>query len=520
MKKTVIKMLENELWWGGTNVQGTKMPFNRDTEIQFDLGSDGGNEAMPFMASNLGRIIWSDLPFKYTITNGEIIIDGEEIILEKGGENLREAFVYARRKYFPIDKRKLNREFFKTVQYNTWIECLYHPTQEHVLRYAHSIIDNGFEPGILMIDEGWHGRYGNWDFDRLAFPDPKKMVDELHAMGFRVLLWIVPCVCPDGEFFIKKVNASNATDEPEDRLFLRKKDNPDEPALFHWWNGYSAIVDIERPKDFEFIDSQLQHLINEYGIDGFKFDGGSVDMYDKKYCINGDILTDRTANEMNISWNKLADKYDFHEYKDTYGCAGKATIQRLRDRRHRWDDKEGLASIIPDSVAQGLIGYPFICPDMVGGGGWTDFLPGKVIDSELFVRWAQCSALFPMMQYSKAPWDCLSKEDCDLVLAAGKLHFDMTDEIIEMVERAEQTGEPILRNLEYNYPNSGYAFIKDEYMLEDKILVAPVLEKGARSRTVTLPIGTWTADDGKVYEGGKDYIIDCPIDRLIWFRKK
>ena len=51
--------------------------------------------------------------------------------------------------------KTLPREFFKTAQFNTWVEFTYNPTQEGVLKYAHSIIDNGFDPCILIIDKGW-----------------------------------------------------------------------------------------------------------------------------------------------------------------------------------------------------------------------------------------------------------------------------------------------------------------------------------------------------------------------------
>lgn len=522
--KLVVKMLKNELWWGGTNVDGCQMPFNKSTRLTRDFRRNAPNETMPLFISNLGRIIWSEDAFEVDFKNGEITLEGdEEIILIEGGNTLKDAFLYARQKFFPTDGRVLNREFFKTVQYNTWIECLYDPTQEHVLRYAHAIIDNGFEPGILMIDEGWHGRYGNWTFDPLKFPDPKAMVNELHGMGFKVLLWVVPLVCPDGKFFIDHYNESNSIHKEDERLFIRTKKAPYVPALFHWWNGFSAILNLDNPTDFEFLDNQLQNLINDYGIDGFKFDGGSVDMYEN--CINGGGDTEYSTNlssglnsrQLNFAWNKFASKYDYHEYKDTFKGAALNTIQRLCDRAHRWENN-GIDSLIPMSIAQGLIGHPFICPDMVGGGSWVDFNPGKPIDGELFVRWAQCSAMFPMMQYSKAPWDCLSPEHCNLVIEAGKLHSKMNEEIIEMVTRSEQSGEPILRNLEYNYPHEGYAHILDEFMLEDEILVAPVITKDTYSRQVVLPKGKWLADDGKEYEGGT-YKIDCPLERLIWFRK-
>ena len=515
--KLKVDFLPGELWWGSTNCLGYKMPFSAKTELKEDFTKTAPNETMPFFVSNFGRVIFTDSLFKFEISDGAITIEsGREIHLFKEGNTLKEGFIAARRKYFPIDGRVLNRDFFKTVQYNTWIECLYHPTQSHVLEYAHSIIDHGFEPGILMIDEGWHGRYGQWEFDRLAFPDPKAMVDELHAMGFRVLLWVVPCVCPDGEFFINKYRESNAL-PPAERLFIRRKDDPYFCALTHWWNGYSALLNLANPTDYKFLDDQLQSLMQNYGIDGFKFDGGSVNMYTG--FINEPNL-DIDAAALNKAWNDFAAKYDYHEFKDTFLGASHATIQRLRDCHHGWGEENGLASLIPDSIAQGLLGHPFICPDMVGGGEWSCFTEGKKIDGELFVRWAQCSALFPMMQYSKAPWSCLDSRNCELVLAAGKLHKSICEEMIEMVARAEKTGEPILRNLEYNYPNKGYAEIKDEFMLEDHILAAPVVTPNTYKRKVILPEGVWIADDGTRYEGNAEYLIDCPIERLIWFRKE
>ena len=524
-----IKMLSGECWFGGTAEDGTFMPIDESSRFDGDFRKVCPNETMPMYVSTAGRVIWADAPFGYDIHDGEIVLtfDGEaKVTVTEAGESLRDAFLYARKTYIPYEGRRLKREFFKKVQYNTWVECLYRPTEEHLLRYAETIIENGFEPGILIIDEGWHGRYGCWDFDRTAFPHPKEMVEKLHAMGFKVMLWVVPFVCADGEKFIKAVMDSNEKhleNDPEKLLFIRRADDPSEVAIFHWWNGYSAMLDMSNETDQRFVAEQLEYLMNEYGIDGFKFDGGAIVSYSA--CVTGATYKSHTAHELNRYWNEFASKYEYHEIKDTYCGAGIATIQRLADRAHRWHGSswslrsQGLDSIVPNSLLQGLIGHPFICPDMVGGGSWTDFLPGKPIDGELFVRWAQASAFFPMMQYSKAPWSCLSDEHCRLVLEAGRLHNSITDEICEMVGRAEISGEPILRTLEYNYPHCGYEHITDEFMLEDRWLVAPVVVKGARSRTVVIPDGEWVADDGKVYTRG-EYEIDAPLERLIRFYKK
>lgn len=42
-------------------------------------------------------------------------------------------------------------------------------------------------------------------------------------------------------------------------------------------------------------------------------------------------------------------------------------VMRLADKDHSW---AALGRLIPDMLAAGLIGCPYICPDMVGGGQW------------------------------------------------------------------------------------------------------------------------------------------------------
>ena len=48
----------------------------------------------------------------------------------------------------------------------------------------------------------------------------------------------------------------------------------------------------------------------------------------------------------------------------------------------------------------GVLGYPFVLPDMIGGNAYI-LRPNK----ELFVRWAQASALMPSLQFSILPWN-------------------------------------------------------------------------------------------------------------------
>jgi alpha-glucosidase (family GH31 glycosyl hydrolase) len=125
----------------------------------------------------------------------------------------------------------------------------------------------------------------------------------------------------------------------------------------------------------------------------------------------------------------------------------------------------------------------------------------------------------PMMQFSVAPWRVLSKENLTICKNMANLHFKMGPEIMELARQCAVSGEPMVRNLEYEFPGKGYEEIKDQFLLGDKILVAPVVQNGQRSREVVFPEGKWHGDDGSVVDGPANIKIEVPLERLPWYRK-
>lgn len=198
-----VPFLPDEYFWGGSTNYGTEMPLSAKSNYCRDFRKGPPNQMTTVFISNMGRCVHSSAPFKVFVENASLCFEGEDFELTREGETLKDAYLGAMKKYFPFEGRKLPHEFFRTAQYNTWMEYTYDPTQEGVLEYAHALLDHGFEPGIFIIDEGWHTRYGLWEFDLAKFPDPKAMVDELHSLGFVVMLWVTPLVTPDGLGFIK-----------------------------------------------------------------------------------------------------------------------------------------------------------------------------------------------------------------------------------------------------------------------------------------------------------------------------
>ena len=510
--QTLIPVLDDEKWYGGSVNEGHNMPFENGYENSL-IDFIQGNQATPLLLSNKGRYIWCNTPFSYRLENNQLIISGNtlNIDLQQAGFTLKDAYETVSRRYFPSWGSKPDALLFSSPQYNTWIELIYNQNQKDILKYARNIIDNGYPPGVLMIDDNWAPYYGKFEFRKDRFPDTKAMIDELHGLGFKVMLWVCPFISPDTEVFRqlmaeKLLLMSNEGDEN-----LQWKDAK-APVLVNWWNGYSAVLDFSNPASVEWYDKQLKHMSEYYGLDGFKLDAGDPEYYTNNVV---SYIAGTTANEHCELFGQFGLKYPLNEYRAMWKRGGEPLAQRLRDKLHTWED---LQKLIPHITVSGLLGYAFTCPDMIGGGDYSSFIGNSNMDQELIVRSAQCHALMPMMQFSVAPWRILDKEHHDAVKAAVNLRQSFVPEIMALAEKAAQTGEPIVRNMEYSFPNQGFSECKDQFMLGENILVAPMLAKG-NLRSVSFPKGLWQAENGKKYKGGKSYEFDVPLEKLLWFRK-
>lgn len=489
-------------WWGAAVGLGANQPYKE--QASFDLHTqDENNQLVPLFLSSDGTYRWSDSAFVFSATDGEIKTS-YPLTETKAGTTLRDAYMAAQAAHFPASGLLPDTLFFTRPQYNTWIELMYNQNQEDILRYAHAIIDNGFPAGVLMIDDNWQRHYGNFEFKTERFPSPKAMVDELHAMGFRVMLWVCPFVSPDS---------------PEYRELVAKdyllKDCNGGTAILNWWNGYSACYDLTNPAAAQYLVEQLRTVQREYGIDGFKFDAGDNNCY-ASACVRA-FDPQATTVDHTTSWALIGLQFPFNEYRACWGMGGQPLVQRLGDKDYSWD---AVQSLIPSMCVAGLLGYAYTCPDMIGGGQWTSFLgiDSDAFDQTLIVRSAQVHALMPMMQFSVAPWRVLSAENLQIVREAALLHTRFAPYIMKYAHQAAKTGEPIVRCMEYQFPHQGLAECKDQFMLGDRYLVAPMVTEGT-SRQVMLPKGVWRDEQGKRYRGGKTYTIQVPLSRLPYFEK-
>lgn len=500
-----LALADGEKWWGGAVVHGPLMPLgDAPYELQL-LGDDLGNQAQPLLVSNRGRYVWCEDPIRIRFDGDSLAVTSpfSAVIAGSAGTTLREAYREASRRFFPPTGTIPDPLLFTMPQYNTWIELMYDQNQADILRYARDVVANGFPPGVIMIDDNWQEDYGVWEFKAERFSDPRGMVAELHELGFKVMLWVCPFVSADSPVYRELAS----------RGLLIREDTPEgQPAIIRWWNGASALLDFTHPEAGSWFEDQLRHLQETYGVDGFKLDAGDAEYY------TGALRFHRPAhaNAHSELFARIGLAFPLNEYRACWKMGGQPLAQRLRDKSHDWND---LQTLIPGILAQGLMGYAYTCPDMIGGGEFGSFLNIDHTDPEQIVRSAQTHALMPMMQFSVAPWRVLDASHLAITREMALLHAEMGDTILKLARQAAESGEPIARHMEYVFPNQGYADIHDQFLLGDSLLVAPVLTPGARSRTVVFPPGHWSGDDGSRVTGPAVRTIDAPLERLPRYRR-
>ncbi|HEY5392064.1 MAG TPA: glycoside hydrolase family 31 protein [Hanamia sp.] len=509
-RDTTIQIQKNEYWWGGAVIFGTQMPFSNN-QFSFDLSNHTGNQNAPILISNKGRWVWSEKPFAYTFNHDSLKISDIVGSIQMGvaGTDLKSAYKYCSEKFFPASGEWIDSLLITSPQYNLWIELMYNPTQKAVLAYANNVLKNKLPPGALMIDDNWSKYYGELDFDKEKFPDAKKMITSLHQKGFKVMVWICPFISPDSKEFRELADKRYLLLDKGQNDTATWSNNQLQPLIINWWNGYSACLDLTNPGAVRWLKNKLNFLQTSYGIDGFKFDAGDAEFYSSPYLISYKKVSDK---EQCLLWAQVGLDYKLNEYRAMWKMGGQPLVQRLRDKSHTW---EALQSLIPNTIAQQLDGYTFTCPDMIGGGEFTSFLPGKVINQDLIVRSAQCHALMPMMQFSVAPWRILDTAHLKAVKKAVAIRQEHIPYLMKVFDHSVKTGEPVLRPLEYNFPNENLPQIKDQFMIGDKLMVAPVVTDGFE-RQVVLPKGKWRYKN-KTISGGKTMTFKVPLDELLFF---
>ena len=105
MKYSIV-LMENEGFFGLACNEGIKMPFTRESKFSLDLREwHSGNQASSVLVSSKGRYIYSHKPFKFDIENGVITLEGEDIVIKRNGNSLKEAYQGLKNDFFKLDHK-------------------------------------------------------------------------------------------------------------------------------------------------------------------------------------------------------------------------------------------------------------------------------------------------------------------------------------------------------------------------------------------------------------------------------
>jgi alpha-glucosidase len=159
------------------------------------------------------------------------------------------------------------------------------------------------------------------------------------------------------------------------------------------------------------------------------------------------------------------------------------------DNQARWEDLGWAVSMV---LSLGLCGQPFSGPDV--GGFFGDPEP------ELFERWFELGPYLPFFRghsdkgsCRKEPWSFGPRVEAS-VRGNLLLREALRPRLARLMAEAARTGLPAARPLFFAAPGrADLAAVGDQFLLGDDLLVAPVLERGARERRVVFPPGRWRA---------------------------
>ncbi|MCX7710786.1 MAG: hypothetical protein N2484_13185 [Clostridia bacterium] len=359
------------------------------------------------------------------------------------------------------------------------------------------------DAGYCMKDGNDYLRYEDFTFPEWGrWPDPKKMADDLHQEGIKILLWQAPV-----QKFMDGI-AHEQRDEDE-RVMLENgyhvKHKNGEPYRIpnHEWFKRSLVPDFTNPQAREWWLNKRRYLVEDIGIDGFKTDGGECIYGEDLYFYDG-----RSGKEMrNLYPNEFIRCY--HEFVQqqvqnggiTFSRAGYTGAQRIPvhwagDERSTF---EAFRSSVRAGLSCGMSGIPFWGWDMAG-------FNGPIPTAELFIRSAQMAAFCPIMQYhaetkgefcqDRTPWNIAERTgNCDVLGIYKKyadLRMNLLPYIFDQAIKSSETGIPMMRAMVVEYPcDESCIGLYEQYFFGESLLVAPVMEEGSSVKNVYFPEGKW-----------------------------
>lgn len=339
-----------------------------------------------------------------------------------------------------------------------------------------------------------------------AWPDPKGMIDELHARGVKVVLWQIPLL--KTEFDLPDA-PTGAQVFAEGRAMVRAGHaiGEEDGTPYHnrgWWFPQSLMADLSTPAGRSWWTDRRRYLVRDLDVDGFKTDGGEHAWGDELRYADG-----RRGDE----GNNLNPVHYAHAFGDLLREHGKAPVTFSRagftgsqahglhwagDENSTWDAFRWSMTAGITASACGIVYWGW---DLAG-------FSGPVPDAELYVRGTAAAAFCPVMQYhsefnhhrrplrDRTPWFVAEVNDDPSVVEAFRRYAVLRERLVPYLAAQARvsvaTGAPLMRGLFVDHPGDEAVWgHTDEFLLGADLLVHPVTEPGVTEWTTYLPAGEW-----------------------------
>ncbi|MBB6497903.1 glycoside hydrolase family 31 protein [Pedobacter cryoconitis] len=375
----------------------------------------------------------------------------------------------------------------------------------------------------IYFDIDYMDGYRCFTWNKKHFPDPRKMIKELADDGFKTVVMIDPGIKVDDNYWVFKEGKEN-------NYFCRRSD--DYFMEGHVWPGRCQFPDFTNPIVREWWGGLYKELV-DMGVAGVWNDmnepavfGAGTFPNDVRHNFDGHRGSHRKAHNI-YGMQMVRSTYDGlkklmrNKRPFTITRAGYAGMQRYGcvwtgDNVASWEHlKIGNIQCQRMSVS----GVPFCGTDIGGFSGEPD--------GELFTRWIQLGTFSPFMRAHSAgdtaerePWS-FGEPYTAINRKFIELRYKLMPYLYSVFWEHHRYGFPILRPLvmlEQEIVSNH--FRQDEFAFGDKILVCPILEQGAVSRTVYLPRGQWyNFWTHELLNGENEHLIDAPLEDMPIFIK-
>ncbi|NMA70802.1 MAG: glycoside hydrolase family 31 protein [Firmicutes bacterium] len=399
-------------------------------------------------------------------------------------------------------------------------------TQQEVAEVARTFRERRLPCDVIHLDIDYMDGFRVFTWHPNRFPDPEALCARLKEQGFRVVTIVDPGVKKDPSyaFFQEGLEAGLYVEAPSG-----------EPVTGQVWPGEVHFPDFLQERTRRWWGDAHRALLDR-GVAGIWNDMNEPVIFDARD-------EDRTLPETAVHRTDQGEVRQHREVHNLYGLLmGKATYEGLRRLRPEerpflltrsgfagiqryaavWTGDnsswwEHLAMSIPMLLNLGLSGVAFVGPDI--GGFSEDATP------ELMVRWMQLGAFYPFCRNHSAktfrrqePWT-FGPEVEALAREALELRYQLLPYLYTRFWEAHTRGWPIMRPLVWHAPDDPVAArTEDAFFVGADLLVAPVLQPGARERLVYLPQGEWVDFwTGTCYEGGAHQVVEAPLERIPLF---